>query len=100
MLDMADMVDGITQCLRDLRKQRELNQLAGLHYTYIGRFERGASRPSDDTLKRLADALGTTDEAAKAKFQEAGQLPDEDKNVVKKLLDALLTKKHLQVPAR
>ena len=52
---------------------------------------------------------GATDEAAKARFadrellqqfQEVEQLPDEDKNVVKKLLDAFLTKKHLQALAR
>lgn len=123
VLDMADMLDGFAQRLRDLRKQKnlsqtELGQLAGLHYTHIGRFERGASRPSGDTLKRLADALdvtsdylldGAVDEAAKAKFQdrellrqfqEVEQLPDEDKNVVKKLLDAFLTKKQLQALAR
>ena len=37
-----------------------LSRLAGLHYTHIGRLERGASRPSGDTLMRLADALGVT----------------------------------------
>ncbi len=52
---------------------------------------------------------GATDEAAKARFEdrellkqlrEAEQLPDDDKNVVKKLLDAILTKKHLQALVR
>ncbi|WP_455820005.1 helix-turn-helix domain-containing protein [Pseudomonas cerasi] len=89
-----------------------------MHYTHIGRFERGTSRPGGDTLKRLADALGVTgdyllegasDEAAKARFedrellrqfQEVEQLPDEDKEVIKKLLDAFLTKKQLQALAR
>jgi hypothetical protein len=33
-------------------------------------------------------------------FQEVEPLPDEDKTVVKKLLDAFLTKKQLQVLAR
>ncbi len=33
-------------------------------------------------------------------FQEVEQLPDEDKNVVKKLLDAFLTKKQPQALAR
>lgn len=120
---MTETLEGFAKRLRDLRKQKnlsqtELGQLAELHYTHIGRFERGASRPSGDTLKRLADALGVTsdylldgaaDEAAKARFadrellrqfQEVEQLPDEDKNVVKKLLDAFLTKKHLQALAR
>jgi len=120
---MAETLKGFAQRLRELRKnknlsQTELGQLAGLHYTHIGRFERGTSRPSGDTLKRLADALGVTSdylldgaatEAAKARFedrellkqfQEVEQLPDEDKNVVKKLLDAFLTKKQLQALAR
>jgi transcriptional regulator with XRE-family HTH domain len=118
-LDMADTTTGFADRLRALRKQKNLSQtelgkLAGLHYTHIGRFERGTSRPSSDTLKRLADALevssdylldGSTEEAAKAKFedrellrqfQEVEHLPEEDKTVVKKLLDAFLTKKHLQ----
>ena len=60
---MAETLEGFAQRLRELRKsknlsQTELGQLAGLHYTHIGRFERGASRPSGDTLMRLADALG------------------------------------------
>lgn len=91
--------------------QTELGKLANLHYTHIGRFERKTSRPSGDTLKRLADALdvssdylleGSTEDAVKAKFedrellrqfQEIEHLPEEDKTVVKKLLDAFLTKK-------
>lgn len=122
-LDMANTPDGFADRLRALRKQKNLSQtelgkLAELHYTHIGRFERGASRPGSDTLKRLADALdvsgdylleGATDEAAKARFedrellrqfQEVEHLSDEDKTVVKKLLDAFLTKKHLQSLAR
>jgi transcriptional regulator with XRE-family HTH domain len=100
------------------QSQTDPGQLAELHCTHIGRVERGTSRPSGDALKRLADALGVTgdylldgatDEAAKAlfedrellkQFQEVEQLPDDDKNVVKKLLDAFLTKKHLQALAR
>jgi len=95
-----------------------LRQLAGLHYTHIGRFERGSSRPGGDSLKRVADALGVTsdylldgavNEVAKARFedrellkqfQEVEQLSEEDKFVVKKLLDAFLIKKHLQALAR
>jgi transcriptional regulator with XRE-family HTH domain len=120
---VAGVLDGFSQRLRELRKnknllQTELGQLAALHYTQFGRLERGASRPSGDTSKRLADALGVTsaylldgdaDEAAKARFedrellkqfQKVEQLPDEDKNVVKKLLDAFLTKKQLLALAR
>lgn len=122
-LDMTETLEGFAARLRALRKQKnlsqtELGQLAGLHYTHIGRFERGIALPGSDTLRRLADALsvtsdylleGATNAAAKAKFadrellqqfQEVEQLPEEDKTVVKKLLDAFLTKKHLQALAR
>ncbi len=122
-LDMADTSSDFAERLRTLRKQKNLSQtelgkLAGLHYTHIGRFERGLSRPSGDTLKRLSEALdvssdylleGSTEDAAKAKFedrellrqfQEVEHLPEEDKTVVKKLLDAFLTKKQLQSLAR
>jgi hypothetical protein len=52
---------------------------------------------------------GSTNEAAKARFedrellqqfQEVERLPEEDKMVIKKLLDAFLTKKQLQALAR
>jgi transcriptional regulator with XRE-family HTH domain len=123
VLDMADISEGFPERLRTLRKQKdlsqtELGQLAGLHYTHIGRFERGASRPSGDTLKRLADALdvtsdylleGAADDAARAKFtdrdllrqfQEVERLPEADKHVIKTLLDAFLIKKQLQTLIR
>ncbi|CDH30134.1 putative DNA-binding protein [Xenorhabdus bovienii str. Jollieti] len=111
------------QRLRELRRQKglsqsELGKLAELHYTHIGRFERGTSRPGSDTLKRLADVLDVTSDyllegaetdAAKARFEDrellrqfqaVEQLPEEDKEVIKKLLDAFLTKKQLQALAR
>ena len=118
-LDMVDSSNSFAERLRTLRKQKNLSQtelgkLADLHYTHIGRFERGISRPSGDTLKRLSDVLdvssdyllgGSTEDAAKARFedrellrqfQEVENLSDEDKTVVKTLLDAFLTKKKLQ----
>ncbi|WP_323854832.1 helix-turn-helix transcriptional regulator [Xenorhabdus koppenhoeferi] len=124
VLDMAAATEkGFAQRLRELRRQKglsqsELGKLAELHYTHIGRFERGASRPGSDTLKRLADVLDVTSDyllegaetdAAKARFEDrellrqfqaVEQLPEEDKEVIKKLLDAFLTKKQLQALAR
>jgi transcriptional regulator with XRE-family HTH domain len=123
VLDMTEMLEGFAPRLRELRKQKNLSQtelgkLAELHYTHIGRYERGASRPSGDTLKRLADVLGVTsdyllegaaDDAAKARFEdhellqqfhEVERLSDDDKHVVKRLLDAFLTKKQVQALAR
>ena len=124
VLDMSDAVlVGFATRLRELRKAKDLSQtqlgeLAALHYTHIGRFERGTSRPSGDTLKRLADVLGVTsdyllegapDAAAKARFEDrellqqfqaVERLGEDDKHVVKRLLDAFLTKKQLQVLMR
>ena len=105
--------------LRELRRQKDLSQTelaerVQVHSTHISRYERGLSRPSADTLKRLADVLGVsgdyllegaTDEAAKARFedrellrrfQEVQELPDRDKEIVKELLDAFLTKRQVQ----
>jgi transcriptional regulator with XRE-family HTH domain len=82
--------------------------------TSPSRYERGISRPTADTLKRLADALGVSgdyllegasDEAAKARFedrellrrfQEVQELSSRDKEIVKELLDAFLTRKQIQ----
>jgi transcriptional regulator with XRE-family HTH domain len=123
VLDMAEVLQGFAQRLRELRKQKDLSQgqlgiLTDLHYTHIGRYERGSSRPSGDTLQRLAAALGVTSdylmegaatEAAKARFedhellqqfQEVEKLPEDDKHVVKRLLDAFLMKKQLQALVR
>ncbi len=115
---MADTSGHFSERLRALRKQKPVINRVGqagesaLHP--YRRFERGISRPSGDALKRLADALdissdylleGSTEDAATARFedrellrqfQEVEHLRDEDKTVIKKLLDAFLTKKHLQ----
>jgi transcriptional regulator with XRE-family HTH domain len=119
MLDNAAKTEGFAQRLHSLRKARDLSQSqlgerAGLHYTHIGRFERGTSRPGGDTLKRLADSLDTTsdfllegasDDAAAARvtdrellrqFQAVEHLPDTDKHIVKTLLDAFLTRRQIE----
>jgi transcriptional regulator with XRE-family HTH domain len=123
MLDMQSKDDGFPTRLRDLRKAKNLSQSdlglrAGLHYTHIGRFERGTSRPGGDTLKRLADALDTTSDyliegaatdLAQARvtdsdllrqFQAVEHLPDADKHIVKTLLDAFLTRRQIESMVR
>jgi transcriptional regulator with XRE-family HTH domain len=114
--------DGFPKRLRELRRQRNLSQkelgkIVGLHYTNLGKYERGLATPSSERLRRIADALGVTadyliegktDEAAKAKledkdllqmFQEIEKFPEDDKIMVKKFLDALITKRKLQTLA-
>lgn len=109
--------------LRDLRTQKrisqtQLAQTTGMHYTQIGRYERGASAPSANALQKLAGALevstdflmeGTTEEAAKAhlndrellhQFKQVESLDGEDKHVVKVFLNAFLTKRQIQQLAK
>ena len=111
--------DGFSSRLRELRKnkslsQSELGSLVGVHYTHVGRYEKGTSRPSADTLKRLASALdvtgdflmeGSVNDMARARmedqelmtqFQEVEKLPEDEKKVVKIFLDAFLTKRKLR----
>lgn len=57
----------------------------------------------DYLLEGAADAAGKArfeDRDLLRHFQEVQQLPEDDKHVVKKLLDAFLTKKQLQALAR
>ena len=105
--------------LKQLRIQKNLSQtdlakLVSVHYNHIGRYERNQSKPTAETLTRLADALavstdflmeGNTNKAAKAAFQdrellmqfkEVELLSDGDKHLVKEFLNAFLTKKKLE----
>jgi transcriptional regulator with XRE-family HTH domain len=116
---MTTKDDGFALRLRELRRQKnfsqaELAERAELHSTHLSRYERGLSRPAADSLKRIADILGVTsdyllegsaNEAAKARFedrellqrfQEVQSLPERDKEIVRELLDAFLTKRQLQ----
>ena len=115
--------NGFSKRIRELRRQKNLSQkelgkIVGLHYTHISRYERGLSIPASDTLKRLAEGLGVTAdyliegqsiEVARAKiedkdflqmFKEAERLPEDDKMVIKKLINAFLTNKKIQALAR
>ena len=111
--------NGFSQRLRELRQQRKLTQqelakVAAIHYTHIGRYESGKSMPSADTLRRIAEALGTTadflmdgatQDTAKARlnsrallqrFQDVELLPDDQQMVVMQLMDAFLAMNQLR----
>lgn len=116
LLAMSDFASRLKQ----LRTQRDLSQTelakeVGVHYNHIGRYERSQSKPSAETLTRLAEALGVSgdflmegraDEAAKAtfedhellmQFKEVERLNEADKHhLVKEFLNAFLTKKRLE----
>jgi transcriptional regulator with XRE-family HTH domain len=105
----------------DLRKRKNLSQTdlanaVGISYAQIGRYETKDTQPPAEVLKKIADALdttvdflisGDTDEKAKSalkdsellqQFRAVEQMNDEDRSVVKRLIDAFITKgklKHL-----
>jgi transcriptional regulator with XRE-family HTH domain len=90
--------------------QTELANKVGVSYAQIGRYEIKGAQPAADILKNIADALDTTsdylmngskDDKAVAtlndnellqQFKEVDQMNKEDKETVKKLIDAFITK--------
>jgi len=105
--------------LKQLRKEKKLSQqelakLSNVHYTNIGRYERGDAKPSIEVLSRIANALevspdyllnGTLEEKAAdtisdsellVQFKRVEQLPDDKKRLVKEFLDAFLFKDGIQ----
>ena len=107
------------QRLKALRKQKNLSQqeigeMTGMHFTNISRYERGLAMPNSDTLKKLSEALevsgdylihGEVEDGARARFEDRELLrqfqtiqtfDEEDKMVVKKLLEAFIFQKKVQ----
>ena len=94
--------------------QQELEKLSNVHYTNIGRYERGDAKPSVEVLNRLAQALdisydyllnGTLenkadnilmDEKLLIMFKKIERLPDERKNILYEFLDGFIFKSNVQ----
>ena len=112
---MSDLGNRIQQLRKDLgMTQSQLSKQIDISMTQLVRYENKGVQPPADVLKKLSDVFGTsidflvngdTDEKAKAslkdndllvQFQEVEKLNDEDKTVVKKLIDAFLAKKQIQ----
>lgn len=92
----------------------DLAREIGVHYSQVGRYEEKGAQPSADVLAKLANALevssdylmnGTSDDLAGSsltdkellnQFKIIEKLPEKDKDVVKVLLDAFITKGKLK----
>lgn len=119
-MEQAASTNGFPATLRRLRleknlTQMELGRLTDVSQVYIGRLEKGASQPTADLIKRLAQALDVTagyllgDDADPMKlgdfelsrrFKELQKLPNQDKEVITTLIDAFLFKRQVQGMAK
>lgn len=97
--------------------QSDLAKLVEMTYIQIGRYETKKANPSSDVLQKIAQALntttdylmnGSTDEMANSQLQDkellnlfrsVEQLGNEDKQMIKTFLDALVTKRKVQAMA-
>ncbi|MDO5505074.1 MAG: helix-turn-helix transcriptional regulator [Pseudoxanthomonas suwonensis] len=98
------------QRLAALRKQQTLTQqalaeLVGVHLTQIQRYEKGDTQPTLEVIRKLAIALAVSadtlifdpDERGpgddlKLQFEAVRQLPPEDRQAIKAMLDGMIVK--------
>jgi len=94
--------------------QQQVANAANVHYTNVGRYERGDAKPSAEVLNRLATALevspdflmnGTLEDKAQSslfdqellnQFKKIENMPEERKRLLKEILDAFILKTDLQ----
>ncbi|WP_299465738.1 helix-turn-helix transcriptional regulator [uncultured Microscilla sp.] len=105
--------------LKEARKNKKISQqalaeIAKVHYTNIGRYERGDAKPSSEVLNKLAQALdvspdflmnGTVQDKAHlyikseellTKFKKIEQMPEDKKRLLMEFLDAFIFKVEIQ----
>ena len=100
----------IAQRLVSLRKQKGLTQQVlansiGLHITQIKRYEAGSSQPSLEALKKIAQTFRVTtdslifeldelepDEDLRLQFKAVSNMPEEERQIVKQLLEGMIIK--------
>ncbi len=93
-----------------LRKEKDLTQQEmadkiGLHVNQIRRYESGSAQPSLEALKKIAVAMSVTidslvfgpgergpDEDLRLQFEAVSQMPEEEKKIIKALLEGMIVK--------
>lgn len=109
----------IGEKIRTLRRERNYSQAQlgakiGVHEKHISRYERELSQPSAETLRKIADLFGVStdyllseeskntastgikDRQLLEYFEEADKLGEEDKKVIKGVLESILFKNRVQ----
>lgn len=100
--------NGFPQRLSTLRKERNLTQMAlaemvGLGITQMKRYEAGASQPTLDVIRKLSQVLRVSadellfgkaergpDEDLRLQFEAIARFDDDEKKVVRSVLEGLL----------
>ena len=109
------LADRLKNARKDKKfSQQELARLSNVHYSNIGRYERGDAKPSAEVLNRLAQALDTSpdflingtlqDKAENSisdsdllnQFKKVEKLPEDKKRLVMEFLDAFLFKSQVK----
>lgn len=116
MVSFIQLIHSMTIATRlsELRKKKGLTQQAlanaiGLHVTQVKRYESGASQPSLEALKKIAQTLRVTtdslifeenelpsDADLALQFQAISNMPDEEQEVIKQLLEGMIIKYEAQ----
>src|SRR6056297_3748382 len=94
--------------------QQKLAEIANVHYTNIGKYERGEAVPSSAVLNRIAQALelspdflmnGTIEDKAAneihdqellIQFKKIDKMPEDKKSLLKEFLDSFIFKTTVQ----
>lgn len=112
---MSELGKRIRKIRKDLgMSQTELANKVGLSYAQIGRYETKNAQPQTEILKKIAETLevsvdfllnGSKEEQAKNRlsdtelinqFKAVEQMGDEDKYIIKQLIDAFIKKRQIQ----
>ena len=112
---MNDLGERIKKARKDLgMSQTDLANRVGLSYAQIGRYETKNTQPQTEILKKIAEALEVSvdhllngskeeqvqnrlsDEELIEQFKAVEKMNEEDKFVIKQLIDAFIKKRHIQ----
>ena len=96
--------------LAELRKSRQLTQQAladaiNINVSQLQRYEAGTSQPTLEVLRKMAITLSVSadlllfdkdergpDEDLRLRFETISRMPDEDKRIIKALLEGMILK--------
>lgn len=121
MKDAAEKTAGFGKRLAELRHRRTLTQqqlceLVGVHVTMLSNYESGRSQPTLEVIRKMALALDVTadelvfdkterqpmvsDKELVRQWESIEDLPDEDKQVVKRVVAAMIVKQRVEQAVR